>query len=46
MKTSELLEKHPLTTEVVRTWFFDQMVKSFDDETVPEELLELENNMK
>ena len=41
MKTNELLEKHPLTTEVVRTWFFEQMVKSFDDETVPEEFKEM-----
>jgi len=41
MKTIELLEKHPLTTEVVRTWFFDQMVASFDDETVPEEFKEM-----
>jgi hypothetical protein len=41
MKTNELLEKHPLTTEVVRSWFFEQMVKSFDDETVPEEFKEM-----
>ena len=41
MKTIELLEKHPLTTEVVRTWFFDQMVASFADEAVPEEFKEM-----
>ena len=41
MRTNELLEKHPLTTEVVRSWFFDEMVKSFDDETVPEEFKEM-----
>jgi hypothetical protein len=41
MKTRELLEMHPLTTEVIRTWFFDQMVASFDDETVPEEFKEM-----
>jgi len=41
MKTIELLEKHPLATEVVRTWFFDQMVASFDDESVPEEFKEM-----
>jgi len=41
MKTNELLEKHPLTTEVVRSWFFEQMIKSFDDETVPEEFKDM-----
>jgi two-component SAPR family response regulator len=41
MKTSELLEKHPLTTEVIRTWFFNQMVASFADEAVPEEFKEM-----
>ena len=41
MKTNELLEKHPLTTEVVRTWFFEQMEKSFADENVPEDFKEM-----
>lgn len=41
MRTAELLEKHPLTTEVVRTWFFNEMVKSFADENVPEEFKEM-----
>ena len=41
MKTNELLEKHPLSTEVVRTWFFDQMTASFADENVPEEFKEM-----
>jgi acetyl-CoA acetyltransferase len=41
MKTEELLEKHPLATEVIRTWFFDQMVASFADEAVPEEFKEM-----
>ena len=41
MKTTELLEKNPLSTEVIRTWFFNEMVKSFDDETVPEEFKEM-----
>ena len=41
MKIIELLEKHPLATEVIRTWFFNQMVASFDDETVPEEFKEM-----
>ena len=41
MKTNELLEKNPLSTEVIRTWFFDQMVKSFADENVPEEFKEM-----
>jgi hypothetical protein len=41
MKTRELLEMHPLATEVVRTWFFDQMVASFADEAVPEEFKEM-----
>jgi len=41
MSTIELLEKHPLTTEVVRTWFFDGMIKSFEDQNVPEEFKEI-----
>jgi len=41
MKTKELLEKNPLTTEVIRTWFFNEMVKSLSDETVPEEFKEM-----
>lgn len=41
MKTGELLEVHPLTTEVIRTWFFDKMVASFADESVPEEFKEM-----
>lgn len=41
MKINELLEKHPLATEVVRNWFFEQMVKSFEDENVPEEFKEM-----
>lgn len=28
MKTKELLEKHPLATEVVRKWFFEKMLES------------------
>jgi hypothetical protein len=41
MKTNELLEKYPLSTEVIRTWFFNQMIKSFADENVPEEFKEM-----
>jgi len=36
MKGLELLEKHPLTANVVRDWFMNQMLESFKDETVPE----------
>lgn len=41
MKTNELLEKHPLTTEVIRSWFFDEMIKSLDDNNIPEEFKEM-----
>lgn len=41
MKTKELLEKNPLATEVIRTWFFNQMIASLSDETVPEEFKEM-----
>jgi hypothetical protein len=41
MKTKELLEKNPLSTEVIRTWFFNQMIASLSDETVPEEFKEM-----
>lgn len=37
MNTGELLEKHPLATELIRKWFFDQMIESMKDESVPEE---------
>jgi hypothetical protein len=36
MKGLELLEKHPLTANVVRDWFMNQLLESFKDETVPE----------
>ena len=36
MKGLELLEKHPLTANVVRDWFMNQMLESFKDETVTE----------
>ncbi len=38
MKSIELLEKHPLTTEVIRQWFFNEMMRSNEvAEDVPEE---------
>ena len=33
----ELLEKYPLTAQIVRDWFMESMLKSFKDENVPEE---------
>ena len=33
----ELLEKHPYTTEVIRTWFLEQMIESMKDQSVPDE---------
>lgn len=32
----ELLEKHPLSTKVVKDWFIEQMIESFKEDTVPE----------
>jgi hypothetical protein len=38
MKSIELLEKYPLSTEVVRQWFFNEMMRSNEvAEDVPEE---------
>lgn len=38
MKAIELLEKYPLTTEVVRDWFIRKMVESVnEDNDVPED---------
>ena len=38
MKSIELLEKYPLTTEVVRDWFIKRMVESVnEDNNVPED---------
>lgn len=37
MSGLELLEKNPLTAKIVRDWFMNQMIKSFKDDTVPEE---------
>ena len=36
MKGLELLENYPLTAKVVRDWFMNQMLESFNDDTVPE----------
>ena len=36
MKGLELLESYPLTAKVVRDWFMNQMLESFNDDTVPE----------
>ena len=33
----ELLEKYPLTAQIVRDWFMQSMIESFKDEDVPEE---------
>ena len=38
MKSIELLEKYPLSTEVIRQWFFNEMMRSNEvAEDVPEE---------
>ena len=36
MKGLQLLESHPASAEVVRTWFLNQMIESFKDDTVPD----------
>jgi hypothetical protein len=41
MKSIELLEKYPLSTEVIRQWFFNEMMKSIEiAEDVPEEFIQ------
>jgi hypothetical protein len=38
MKATELLEKYPLSTEVVRTWFMEKMIESVREaDEVPED---------
>ncbi len=37
MNGLELLEKHPHTTEVIRTWFLERMIESLNDENVPDD---------
>ena len=37
MSGLELLEKHPYTTEVIRTWFLEKMIESLNDQSVPDE---------
>jgi len=38
MKATELLEKYPLSTEVVRTWFMEKMIESIKGaDEVPED---------
>ena len=37
MSGLELLEKYPLTAQIVRDWFMKSMLESFKDENVPEE---------
>lgn len=36
----KLLENYPNATEVIRSWFMDQLVSSFKDQSVPEEFKE------
>lgn len=38
--TNELLELYPLTTEVVRKWFMEKMITSFNDGDVPQDFKE------
>lgn len=41
MKIKELLEQHPLSTEIIRKWFFNQMIASIQEaQEVPEEFKE------
>jgi len=37
MSGIELLEKYPLASKVINEWVMQQMLKSFKDESVPEE---------
>lgn len=37
MKGLELLQKYPLTNNVIKDWFMKSMIESFKDESVPEE---------
>jgi hypothetical protein len=41
MKINKLLEQHPLSTEIIRKWFFNQMLASIEvAQEVPEEFKE------
>lgn len=40
MTTEELLTTYPRATQVVREWFMKEMLKSFEDEEVPEDFKE------
>ena len=37
MSGIEMLEKYPLAAEVVKGWILEQMLKSFKDDSVPED---------
>lgn len=37
MSGLELLQKYPLTNNVIKDWFMKSMIESFKDESVPEE---------
>lgn len=37
MKGLVLLEKYPVSTEIIRAWFMERMIESFKDESVPDE---------
>lgn len=41
MTTIELLKSHPLSTEVIKDWFWKEMLKSFDDDAVPEDFKQM-----
>lgn len=37
MKGLELLEKYPVSAELIKAWFLEKMIESFKDENVPSE---------
>ena len=37
MKGLDLLEKYPVSTEIIRAWFMERMIESLQDENVPDE---------
>lgn len=41
MTTIKLLNSYPLATEVVKEWFWKEMIKSFENDAVPEDFKQM-----
>jgi len=41
MKAKDLLDSHPLSKEIIKKWFMKEILKSFENDDVPQEFKDL-----